>query len=288
MAAEAAAADIGGSGLRAARAGPGGIAGPVVRRPLRRETGLDELLATLAAAVGPAPDVLAVAIPSFLLPDGTVVDCPTLPSLQGVALAAAIAAATGAGDVLVLPDLAAAATGEYRLGTGRGVGRFLCVALGTGANAAAIVDGALVETAFGCLGDAGHVIVEPDGPPCACGGRGCLEAVASGWALGGDGRAVAERASSGDEAARALLERAGVGLGRAIASWSALLWPERVAVGGGVAGAGDLLLEPARRELHRVGAPYIVDRIEVVPALLGGEATLAGAALFAYDTWRAR
>ncbi len=96
----------------------------------------------------------------------------------------------GAWEVAVVPDLAAAALGEHRLGSGRGVERFLCVALGTGANAAAVVGGVPVDTAFGCLGDAGHVKVEADGPPCPCGGRGCLEAVASGHALARDGAAL--------------------------------------------------------------------------------------------------
>ncbi len=125
--------------------------------------------------------------------------------------------------VEVVPDLAAAAVGEYRYGSGRGVERFLCVALGTGANAAAIVYGRVVDTAFGCLGDAGHVLVEPDGPDCACGGRGCLEAVASGWALqqaaiaaGAAGRPRPDRCRSrwrraGARALRACRRGAGTG-----------------------------------------------------------------------------
>ena len=171
--------------------------------------------------------------------------------------------------IRAIPDLAAATLAEARLGAGRGVERFLCVALGTGVNAAMTVDGRLLETAVGCLGDAGHVSVEPDGgPACACGGVGCLEAIASGPAL--------MRAGHTPEA----LGRAGRALGRAIAAWSALLWPERVAVGGGVAAVwGEAILEPARAELLRVGASYIVGRIELVPADLGPDAALAGAGL---------
>jgi glucokinase len=109
--------------------------------------------------------------------------------------------------------------------------------------------------------------------------------VASGYALARDGRrighadarAVAAAAEEGDPDAIAVLATAGRALGRAMATWSALLWPGRIAVAGGVARAGELLLGPARNELHRVGTPYIVRDIEVVPAELGADATLIGA-----------
>jgi glucokinase len=280
------AVDVGGSGVRAALVDRDGRVGARHHVLLGRELDRDEILGRIRAAVdavapGKAPD--AAAVPSFVRGDGTLVECPSLPALEGARLGDLL------GGTRVVPDLAAAALGESRFGAGRGVARFLCAALGTGANAAAVVDGALVDTAWGCLGDAGHVVVEPDGPPCPCGGRGCLEAVASGYALArdgaplglADGRAVTEAARRGHEAAHALLERAGTALGRAIASWSALVWPERVAVAGGLSAAGELLLEPARRELQRVGAPYIVGRLELVPAELGADAALVGASLSA-------
>jgi glucokinase len=113
--------------------------------------------------------------------------------------------------------------------------------------------------------------------------------VCSGFALARDGaplglpdaRAVIDAARGGDRQATALLRRAGTALGRAISSWSVLVWPEVVAVAGGVAAAGDLLVAPAREEMRRIGPPYVVDRIRVVPAELGSSATLAGAALLA-------
>lgn len=275
--------DVGGTGVRAARGSAEGIASEPVRLPLERSLPRDELLSRIRKAIDNvgALGPVVVAIPSFVGEDGRVLECPALPALTGVELGAELDGAA------VVPDIAAAALGESVLGAGRGVRRFLCVAIGTGVNAAAVVDGAVVDTAFGCLGDAGQVNVDPDGPPCTCGGRGCLEAFVSGWALARDGeplglpdaRAVVEAARAGREDATAVLERAGRALGRALASWSALLWPERVAVAGGVADAGDLLLAPARRELARVGTPYIVGALEVVPAELGADATLAGACL---------
>lgn len=286
--------DIGGSGVRAARFPEGRRHGEVARRELGRELSGSELLARVGEAVAEAGTdgarAVGVAIPSFVDAAGRVLECPSLPGIEGLALGELLEAGLGV-PTRVVPDLAAATLGESRHGSGRGVARFLCAALGTGVNAGAVVDGRLVETAYGCLGDAGHVLVEPDGPECPCGGRGCLEAVASGFALARDGaplgypdgRAVVEAARAGRVDAAALLDRAGTALGRAIASWSALLWPDRVAVAGGLAAAGELLLGPARRELQRVGTPYIVRRIELVPAGLGAEAALVGAAVVAHD-----
>lgn len=292
--------DVGGSSLRAARTddlrtgdphtdaegrAPEGL---VVRRRTGRDTTHDAFRALVVASLAELdvrPDALVVAIPSFVLEDGTVGECPSLPALTGLPLANLLQEWTGAGTVEVVPDLAAAALGESVHGSGRDVRRFVCVALGTGANAAAVVDGQPVVTAFGCLGDAGHVLVEPDGPVCACGGRGCLEAVASGWALEREARAVGlepgaaltAAAEAGDEVAGRLLERAGVALGRAISTWSVLLWPDLVAVAGGVSGAGELLLGPARDELRRVAPPYVASRMRVERAALGADATLVGA-----------
>ena len=230
-----------------------------------------------------------VAVPTFVEDDGRLADCPNLPDFTGRPLAALSRGRLGAEQVVVVPDLAAAAVAEHRLGAGRGVARLLVVALGTGVNAAAVADGRLIETAYGCLGDAGHVLVEPDGPACTCGGRGCLEAVASGWALARDaaaaglptGPALSAQAAAGDPAATALWTRTGIALGRAISTWSVLLFPDLVTVGGGLAAAGELLLGPARTELDRIAPSYVRSRLAIVPSALGAEATLAGAALLA-------
>lgn len=282
--------DIGGSGIRAAT-DDFGVVRPIARLPLDRSIGLDELITLVAHAVdsaaGGRPDSICVTVPAFVKARGELTECPSIPALTGTMLAAAVSSATGVDQVGVLPDLAAAAIGEHARGVGRGVDRFLCVAIGTGVNAAAVNGGVLVDTAFGCLGDAGHVLVEPDGPECPCGGRGCLEAVTSGFALAragaphgwSDARAVFAAARAGDTDAAAMVEQAGVGLGRALSSWSSMLWPEVVAVAGGLAAAGEQLLRPAREEMLRVGAPYIVGRVRVVTATLGADAALWGAIL---------
>lgn len=281
--------DIGGTSLRV-----GWLGSPTVeRRAIGRDTSLADLLAAveeaLVAAHCPTPATMVVAVPTYVGEDGRLLDCPSLPDLTGAALAKDLRDRLRADAVEVRPDLACAALGEARLGRGGGVGRLVVVALGTGANAAAVVDGTLVETAYGCLGDAGHVIVDPAGPVCPCGGRGCLESLCSGWALGAaahdlglsDAAALVRAAQDGHADAQAVVTRAGVALGRAISTWSVMLWPDVVAVAGGLAQAGEALLGPARAELHRVAPPYVADRISVELAELGAHATLVGALLLA-------
>lgn len=304
------AVDLGGTWLRATTT-ERGLAGqeriPVTSATTPQELGahLRELAAVLLGERAHDLDELLIAVPTFVTAEGHLLDCPALPRLTGISLTDLIAQqwagrTTPEGvsaraprtpgksghvpRVRVVPDIAAAALGEASFGTGRGVGRFLCVAIGTGANAAAVIDGHLLMTAHGCMGDAGHVVIEPEGLPCTCGGRGCLETRTSGWALTReaaamgltDAASLVAAAGAGDPRAAAVLEGAGLALGCAMATWSVLVWPEVIAVAGGVAQAGETLLAPARASLARHAPPYIGDRIRVVAAQLGSEATLAG------------
>jgi glucokinase len=292
--ASAVAVDLGGTWLRATTAEHGldGLVRTRVSVHTTPEALAEQIWALTDALVGGrAREVseLVIAVPTFVAPDGCLLDCPALPHLTGSSLEDEVSrrwvtrASTGP-QVRVVPDIAAAVIGEATSGTGRGVDRFLCVAIGTGVNAGAVIDGHLLTTAHGCLGDAGHVVIEIDGLACTCGGRGCLETRASGWALdreaaatGLDGAAsLVAAALAGDPRARQILQRAGVALGCAMATWSAMVWPEVIAVAGGVSQAGESLLGPARAALARHSPPYIAGRISVVAAELGSQATLAG------------
>jgi glucokinase len=266
-------------------------------RQLSMDATRDELRASfheVLAALGSTsrPSALGVAIPGFLDREKTVRSGVNLVEMVGMNIEAEFSLASGVHNVVVLPDLAAAALAEASASSGEG-DRLLCVGLGTGANAALAVGRHVVDLADGALGDAGHVVVEPDGPTCPCGGRGCLEAVCSGIALArdgepfglDDGRAVIQAARAGHPRAVQLLDRAGVALGRAIASWAAMTVPDVVAVVGGLSSAGDLLLEPARRELGRVAQPRYA-ALHVRPSILGSEATIIGAAIAAIDAAR--
>jgi glucokinase len=221
--------------------------------------------------------------------------------------------------VLLSHDVRAAAAAEAALGAGRASDDFLFVAIGTGIGAANVHGGRPFLGAHGRAGELGHVVVEPGGPPCACGARGCLEAIASavaiergyaagGGGVGGDGRAgeggggragagdgesdraaagasareVAALAQAGDPVAREVWARAARALGAALAGAVALLDPDLVVVGGGLAEAGAQLLDPVAEELaarSRLGPPP-----RVVAAELGADAGCRGAALLA---WRA-
>lgn len=185
------------------------------------------------------------------------------------------------------------AVGEHWRGAGRGTGSFLGIVVSTGVGGGLVLDGRVVEGRSGNAGHVGHVVVEPDGPPCACGGRGCLEAVARGpavirWALEhgwspdrgapATGPTLLADAGAGDLVATAAFARAGSALGIAVGSAAHLLELEVVAVGGGLATAGELLLGPARAAFDRHVKMEFAARCRIVPAGLGVDAGLVGAA----------
>jgi glucokinase len=290
--------DIGGSGIRAARVQDGEI----VRRTrleLIPGTAPAQAAETLRAALGslepsPTDGALGVAFPGFLDGAGRVLPGIYLPGFVGMDFLDTLGALLPERPIAVVPDVAAAASAEAAA-TGC-TGRLLCVCLGTGANAALVADGAVVDLAAGCLGDAGHVVVDPEGPTCTCGGRGCLEATCSGRALARDGTplgfvdaaAVCEAARAEDRRAAHLVERAGRALGRALASWSAMTFPDVVLVTGGLSLAGELLLTPARNEMRRVGPPEIVAGLDVQIGRCGADAALLGAAIEAHRAQQAK
>lgn len=215
-----------------------------------------------------------------------------------------LAAALGV-TVRVENDAAAAAWGEYSVGAAQhATGGALMLTVGTGVGGGLIMDDRLVRGATGIGGEFGHMIVAEGGPRCPCGNRGCLEALASGSAIGRMGReaveggedagsalhaakevtgtAVTRAARQGDALAVRVLARAGTWLGVGIASLVNSLDPEVVLIGGGALSAGDLLLAPATEAYQ---ARVVARRYRTVPpvmrAELGDDAGLIGAALLA-------
>lgn len=215
-----------------------------------------------------------------------------------------LAAALGVA-VRVENDAAAAAWGEYRVGAAQhAAGGALMLTVGTGVGGGLVMDDRLVRGATGIGGEFGHMIVAEGGPRCPCGNRGCLEALASGSAIGRMARAaVADRevpdsrlhdlddvtgtvvtraAGDGDALARRILARAGTWLGVGIASLVNSLDPEVVLIGGGVLSSGALLLDPAIEAYHeRLVARQHRTVPPVLRAELGDDAGLIGAALLA-------
>lgn len=218
-------------------------------------------------------------------------------------------------DTIGLPAVAdndnnVAAWGEYRLGAAQGFEHVLFIGVGTGIGGGIIVDGRLLRGANGFAAEVGHVVVQPGGPLCGCGNRGCWEQVASGHALtragreaarqhpqsaiarrsGGDparvsGPLVTDAARAGDPIARGILAQVGERLGEGLAGLANVLDPQIVVVGGGAAEAGDLLLEPARTAFRgSVEAWAHRPEIPLRRAELGNDAGAIGAAMLALES----
>ncbi|MBW8481550.1 ROK family protein [Actinomadura sp. PM05-2] len=198
--------------------------------------------------------------------------------------------------VRVHNDAVCVAIGEHWRGAGRGHRDVLGMVVSTGVGGGLILDGRLVDGASGNAGHIGHVVVDPDGPPCACGGRGCLEAIARGpglvaWAQGegwrpgrsATGADLADDARRGDPVAAAAMRRAGHALGVAIASATHLCDLEVAAVGGGLSQAGPLLFDPLEEALRTHARMHFARQVAVVPATLGQAAGLVGAAALVHE-----
>lgn len=256
-----------------------------------------------ARAGGPLP--VGVGAAGIVDADGWMRYSPNIAGWDDVPLAERLRAQLDV-PVAVHNDANVAAWGEYRAGAGRAAsGTLLMLTVGTGIGGGLVQDGRLVRGASGMAAEFGHIVVSEGGPRCGCGNHGCLEAMASGTAIGRlacealdaggaspllrredlpTGKTVTAAARQGDAFAREVLARAGFWLGVGIASLVNALDPEVVVVGGGAMQAGELLLGPARESYlerlmgraHRTSAP-------VVEAELGDDAGLIGAALLALD-----
>jgi len=188
-------------------------------------------------------------------------------------------------------DVRGAGEAEFRLGAARGASDAAVLVIGTGIAGAFFIDGR-PHLAGGYAGEVGHSVVMPDGPECACGGAGHLEALASAGAitrryaeLSGEqvtgARAVLERAEAGDAGARLIWTEAVRALALGIAQVISLMGPEVVVLGGGLAQAGAALFDPLQRELDSLIT--FQRRPDLVRAQIGEEAGLIGAALRARD-----
>lgn len=306
--------DIGGTKIAAGLVASDGLVLTRARRDTPRDADaiaplVGDLVVELRATVPGTPPSTAVGVGAagIIDPDGTVRYAPNI-AWADYPLGAELRRLLGQASVTVDNDANVAAWGEYRAGAGRDArSDMLMLTIGTGVGGGVVVGDRLLRGAHGFGAELGHVIVDEGGPPCPCGNRGCLEAVASGSAIGRaarehldaqdpsgvptmggaaaatvTGKAVTHAAQDGDERAVAIFEGVGFWLGVGIASLVNALDPEVVVVGGGAMEAGDLLLAPARESFaqrvigrgHRVLPP-------VRPATLADDAGVVGAALLA-------
>ncbi|MCS7187343.1 MAG: ROK family protein [Armatimonadota bacterium] len=185
-------------------------------------------------------------------------------------------------------DANAGTLGEWMFGAGKGIDDLLYVNIGTGIGGGIISGGKLVRGWKNLAGEIGHMTVKPDGPVCTCGRKGCLEALASGDAIGREGterlgrpvksEEVFQLAEQGNEVAKQILSEAVEALAFAIGAAANLFNPKRVILGGGVAEAPEhLLIEPLRARLPRYTLPQAAEGLEVVRAQLGYDAGIMGA-----------
>lgn len=213
---------------------------------------------------------------------GTIIGIPTLPGWEDFPLRAALGDALGL-KVVLENDGIAAANGEWKFGAGRGLSHLVYVTVSTGIGGGVVVDGRLMRGRRGMAGHIGHLMIDPAGPRCACGGQGCFEAHASGTALNEaaraagfqDAKAAVAAARAGNRAALALLDREADLLAYGFASLLHLYSPQKLIIGGGVSQALDLMAGRIRARLRELAMPPFRD-VEVVQAALGDDAGLAG------------
>jgi glucokinase len=202
----------------------------------------------------------------------------------GQPVAGPVQDATGLPTALI-NDARAFGLAELRLGAGRGASSMIGLTLGTGVGGVIAIDGRVHQGHDGTGGEIGHQTIDPDGPWCGCGNRGCLEAFARADQIAAAcGTATAEealaRARSDDAQAQDGIAQVGRYLGIGIANLITLISPDKVVIGGGIgASSADLLFEPIRAELERRVRTTALDRVELVPAELGTWAGAIGAAI---------
>lgn len=266
---------------------------------------LAEEIAELTAEAAGEVIAVGLGIPGLLDREGRVWKAPNLPLEPGAAIGQELARRTGL-PVASDNDANCAAIAEHAAGAGAGHDDLVLLTVGTGVGGGVIVAGEPLRGAHGMAAELGHIVIHADGRPCIgdCPNRGCLEAEASGTALGRiahevaeqhpggtlaaeqradrlDGPRVTELAQAGDPEATEALRRLGANLGVGMSSLANIFDPGLILVGGGVSAAGELLLGPARDEFARRAMPPIVERTEVRLARFGGEAGLLGAAILA-------
>lgn len=287
--------DVGGTKMAAALVGPDGRPlGPVtVPTP---ESGVWDTCAALLRKVARDATVTSVGIASAGPVDigsGTVAPVNIGEWRDGFPVVDAAGSVFPSASVRLALDGAAAALAEHRLGAGRGTPDLLGVVVSTGVGGGLIQGGRISAGRTGNAGHIGHVVVPGGDERCGCGAIGCLETVASGsaalrWARangwsGATGADLAVDAELGEPTAAAALERAGIALGRAIASAAALLDVDLVVVGGGFAQSGPALWGPMTATAAEHARLSFLHGLRLVPAGLGALGTLTGAGLLATD-----
>ena len=295
--------DIGGTKIAAGLADAGGVLVHTAIRPTPAQAGAEEVWDAVAATIADAVRTADAPIAGVGIASAGPIDLHTgtvspinIGCWRSFPLRDRVSAAVPGVPVRLGGDGVCMALGEHWRGAGRGAHFLLGMVVSTGVGGGLVLDGIPYTGRTGNAGHVGHVVVEQDGPPCSCGGRGCVEAIASGpsmvrWARAngwsappGSGASVlAAAAVAGDPVALQASHRGATALAAMIASVGAVCDLDLVVVGGGVAKSGRLLFDPLRAALADYAGLEFLAGLRVVPAELGGEAGLIGAARLAGD-----
>jgi glucokinase len=302
--------DLGGTNVRAIVADLDGNVLSEDIRLSRASEGLDITIDTMVASLEGAclqadaslGDLMALGIASPGPVDsagGVVPEAPQLTGWKDVPLVRIMSERLGM-EVWLENDASAAALGENRYGAGRGSKNMLYITVSTGVGGGIIIDGDLYRGTRGAAGEVGHVIIDINGPPCGCGGHGCLESLASGTAIArrgrdlaasGDASALADAASregrlsaeiiartagAGDDVSRRIFKDVGMYLGVALAGFVNVFNPEAILIGGGVARSAELFFPEARRVMEERAMRAPLEDVTLGLAELGDRAGSLG------------
>ena len=308
--------DIGGTNVKAGVLNRGGQIVASARALTEERKGGEQLMEKLvglaqsliAEAGVPLDEYAGIGVGTPGLPKGGVImSCPgKIPGWEGMRVCERLTEAAGL-PALMDNDVKVIALGEGWMGAARGERHFVSLALGTGVGGGIIVDGKVYQGEHGVSARLGHVVVEPNGKLCMCGNRGCLEAYASARSIaacaidhvmrgcrtimldlaGGDigkieAKTVFEAAAQGDTVAAEVVQKTACYLAVAVVTIMHAMNPKCVVIGGGVAEAGDLLLEPIRRIVRQQAWLGPGETVDIRQSTLGDDAGLYGGAALAF------
>jgi len=306
------AVDLGGTHIRSALINEKGEILARTERETLAQEGPEPVIGRIEACirdVARGTEPISIAAPGPLNPwKGIIHQAPNLPGWRDVPLADILHRAFKV-PVYLNNDANLAALGEHRFGAGQGINDLIYLTISTGIGGGIISQGELLLGTKGLAAEIGHMILEPEGPPCGCGGRGHLESLASGTAIArraveemekgaetsitrlveGElskvtAKVVAQAGQEGDPLANSIFKEAGFYIGLGIANLLHILNPQLVILGGGVSKAGDLLFDPVRATVKARTMLSYQEGLQIVPTALGGDVGLLGAAAFVLKT----
>ncbi|NNE66953.1 MAG: ROK family protein [Pyrinomonadaceae bacterium] len=309
------AVDLGGTNLRTAGVGADGTISVRVQERTPESKSSADVVAVVSRSIGECllempvkPEAVALAVPGTIGANSGIVNrAPNIPGLDGFDLEHAVSEACGL-PVIIENDANAAAVGESWLGSSKGAATSIMVTLGTGVGGGIIIDGKLVRGLDGTAGEIGHVCVEPNGPVCGCGSHGCVEQYSSASAVVRMARDAIEKnpslersgleaegskwvfdaAVAGEPWAKRIFEVQGYYLGIVLAGLVNTLNPEVVVIGGGAAAAWDEFYPVLEDQVLKRTYAEASARARIVPAALGDNAGILGAAHLGFKRVRSK